>query len=121
VCSKEIDGEGLPSLTAWRHWCAVTPLCLRDLEEKHGPRGTSTVKANVANTAIYTRQGKTPLPFIAVEFDLLLFAGLDRRTESLDNVSRGVIAPAFAGTPGNPNCFGQSVSALARQYGGLTD
>jgi uncharacterized repeat protein (TIGR03803 family) len=25
----------------------------------------------------------------------------------------------FAGTPGKPNCFGQSVSALARQYGGL--
>jgi uncharacterized repeat protein (TIGR03803 family) len=25
----------------------------------------------------------------------------------------------FAGTPGKPNCFGQSVSALAWQYGGL--
>ena len=28
-------------------------------------------------------------------------------------------APKFAGTPGKSNCFGQSVSALARQYGGL--
>jgi hypothetical protein len=27
----------------------------------------------------------------------------------------------FAGTPGRPNCFGESVSALARQYGGLDD
>jgi hypothetical protein len=27
--------------------------------------------------------------------------------------------PAFAVTPGKANCFGQSVSALARQYGGL--
>jgi hypothetical protein len=27
--------------------------------------------------------------------------------------------PMFAGTPGNANCHGQSVSALARQYGGL--
>jgi hypothetical protein len=27
--------------------------------------------------------------------------------------------PMFAGTPGKPNCHGQSVSALARQYGGL--
>jgi hypothetical protein len=27
----------------------------------------------------------------------------------------------FAGTPGKPNCFGQSVSALARQYGGLNN
>ena len=27
--------------------------------------------------------------------------------------------PKFAGIPGTPNCHGQSVSALARQYGGL--
>ena len=27
--------------------------------------------------------------------------------------------PRFAGTPGRANCYGQSVSALARQYGGL--
>ena len=27
--------------------------------------------------------------------------------------------PRFAGTPGYSNCHGQSVSALARQYGGL--
>jgi YVTN family beta-propeller protein len=28
-------------------------------------------------------------------------------------------APRFAGTPGKANCHGQSVSALAKQYGGL--
>jgi hypothetical protein len=27
--------------------------------------------------------------------------------------------PVFAGTPGKANCHGQSVSALARQFGGL--
>jgi hypothetical protein len=27
--------------------------------------------------------------------------------------------PAFAGTPGQPNCHGKSVSALAQQFGGL--
>ena len=27
--------------------------------------------------------------------------------------------PRFAGTPGYSNCYGQSVAALARQYGGL--
>ncbi len=27
--------------------------------------------------------------------------------------------PLFAGTPGSPNCHGESVSALAQQYGGL--
>jgi YVTN family beta-propeller protein len=33
------------------------------------------------------------------------------------------IQPAlrFAGTPGKANCYGQSVSALARQYHGLND
>jgi YVTN family beta-propeller protein len=29
------------------------------------------------------------------------------------------IQPRFAGTPGTPNCYGQSVAALAQQYGGL--
>jgi YVTN family beta-propeller protein len=28
-------------------------------------------------------------------------------------------APRFAGTPGSSNCYGQSVAALVRQYGGL--
>jgi hypothetical protein len=27
--------------------------------------------------------------------------------------------PVFAGTPGKANCYGQSVSALAQQFGGL--
>jgi hypothetical protein len=30
-----------------------------------------------------------------------------------------VVKPIFAGTPGKSNCIGKSVSALARQYGGL--
>ena len=30
-----------------------------------------------------------------------------------------IAAPGFAGTPGKPNCHGQSVSALAQQFGGL--
>ena len=29
--------------------------------------------------------------------------------------------PVFAGTPGKANCHGQSVSALAKQYGGLNN
>jgi uncharacterized repeat protein (TIGR03803 family) len=34
--------------------------------------------------------------------------------------SSGFVVPiTFAGTPGNASCHGQSVSALARQYGGL--
>ena len=30
------------------------------------------------------------------------------------------IQPRFAGTPGKANCFGQSVSALARTFGGFS-
>jgi hypothetical protein len=32
-----------------------------------------------------------------------------------------IVSPVFAGTPGKPNCCGQSVSALTRQYGGLNN
>ena len=41
----------------------------------------------------------------------------------VDNAGAGAAwvfaQPVFAGTPGKANCHGQSVSALARQYGGL--
>ena len=30
-------------------------------------------------------------------------------------------APEFAGTPGKANCYGQCVSALTKQYGGLNN
>jgi probable HAF family extracellular repeat protein len=42
-------------------------------------------------------------------------------TSSADGLQHGFIATplTFAGTPGRPNCHGQSVAALARQYGGL--
>ena len=32
-----------------------------------------------------------------------------------------VVPPIFAGTPGYPKCFGKSVSALAKQFGGLNN
>ena len=31
------------------------------------------------------------------------------------------LAPVFAGTPGKADCYGKSVSALAKQYGGLNN
>jgi hypothetical protein len=33
----------------------------------------------------------------------------------------GFVVHKFAGTPGKANCYGQSVSALAKQYGGLNN
>jgi hypothetical protein len=42
---------------------------------------------------------------------------------TLSGISDAFVAklasPVFAGTPGTPNCRGESVSALARQFGGL--
>jgi len=32
-----------------------------------------------------------------------------------------LVSPVFAGTPGKANCLGQSVSALAKQFGGLNN
>src|SRR5215831_5810073 len=34
-------------------------------------------------------------------------------------VTKLAAAPSPSGTPGTPNCFGQTVAALARQFGGL--
>jgi len=36
-------------------------------------------------------------------------------SDELNNVAGG------AGTPGEPNCHGQTVSALAKQFGGTSD
>jgi probable HAF family extracellular repeat protein len=39
---------------------------------------------------------------------------------SSDFLQHGFVAtPVFRGTPGQTNCYGKSVSGLARQYGGL--
>src|SRR5262245_10269632 len=38
---------------------------------------------------------------------------------ALDDLAFERTGPAFAGTPGTANCEGKSVSALARQFGGL--
>jgi hypothetical protein len=38
---------------------------------------------------------------------------------ALDDLSFEVSAVSFAGTPGEPNCHGESVSALVQQFGGL--
>jgi YVTN family beta-propeller protein len=36
-------------------------------------------------------------------------------------IPSGKTLPKFAGTPGKANCHGKSVSALAKQYGGLNN
>jgi hypothetical protein len=42
-------------------------------------------------------------------------------TGANQNFTLVVVQPIFAGTPGKTNCHGQSVSALARQFGGLNN
>ena len=41
--------------------------------------------------------------------------------DSLTGAAWVFTQPVFAGTPGNANCHGKSVSALAQQYGGLNN
>jgi len=48
--------------------------------------------------------------------DQILVAGI---WPSNGEVVINLVSPVFAGTVGKPNCHGQSVSALARQFGGL--
>jgi YVTN family beta-propeller protein len=63
--------------------------------------GTVTVIATATNTVIDTIPvGSGPLPFGVF-------------------IQPSPPPPRFAGTPGKANCHGQSVSALARKYGGL--
>jgi uncharacterized repeat protein (TIGR03803 family) len=55
----------------------------------------------------------------AYEFPTFPHAGSEVGTV-FEIINSGFVVPAiFAGTPENPNCKGKSVSALARQYGGL--
>jgi uncharacterized repeat protein (TIGR03803 family) len=48
------------------------------------------------------------------------YGGSDGYGTVFELTGSGFVPPTmFAGTPGRPNCLGKSVSALARQYGGL--
>jgi uncharacterized repeat protein (TIGR03803 family) len=53
-------------------------------------------------------------------FGTTTFGGANDRGTVFEITGSGFAVPVtFAGTPGKPNCHGKSVSALARQYGGL--
>jgi uncharacterized repeat protein (TIGR03803 family) len=68
--------------------------------------------------------GATPVAGLIVDGAGNLFGttqlggGPNNQGTVFELVGSGFVPP-FAGTPGTPNCHGQSVSALARQYGGL--
>jgi hypothetical protein len=49
-------------------------------------------------------------------FGATAFGGAKRAGTAFEIAGGGYV---FAGTPGKPSCFDESVSALARQYGGL--
>jgi hypothetical protein len=82
----------------------------------------------VVGTWVYTRSGGVwtqQLKFAEQDFSVSLSS--DGNTAIVggpgDNTFVGAAwvyaQPVFAGTPGKANCHGQSVSALAQQYGGL--
>jgi uncharacterized repeat protein (TIGR03803 family) len=69
--------------------------------------------------------GETPVAGLIADADGNLFGttgggGAHGLGTVFEITGSGFVPPAqFAGTPGKPNCYGQSVSALAREYGGL--
>jgi uncharacterized repeat protein (TIGR03803 family) len=53
-------------------------------------------------------------------FGTTYYGGANGRGSVFEVTGSGFVPPrVFAGTPGQANCFGQSVSALARRYGGF--
>jgi hypothetical protein len=96
-----------------------------------GDGNTAIVGQNnngTAGTWVYTRSGGVwtqQLKFAEQNFSVSL--SRDGNTAILgDLLDNGFVGaalvfaqPLFAGTPGKANCHGQSVSALARQYGGM--
>jgi hypothetical protein len=65
----------------------------------------------------YTPTGDIPLDS-TYSFENIEFGGNAQR-HIFGSIVASQPPPRFAGTPGRANCHGQSVSALAKQYGGL--
>jgi hypothetical protein len=78
---------------------------------QQGPKlvGTGGVGPSVFQGSSVSLSGSGDIAFIGGPFD-------DAQTGAVWVFSQ---EPAFAGTPGSSSCQGQSVSALAQQYGGL--
>jgi len=93
------------------------PLASWDLTTPIGP---FTGNANIMNWN--TAQCFPNLECIPPVADVVTNGGVLVLT-SVANISItfAAVAPVFAGTPGKANCYSQSVSALARQYGGLNN
>jgi hypothetical protein len=94
------------------------PLASWDLTTPIGP---FTGNANIMNWN--TAQCFPNLECIPPVADVVTDGGILVLTTA-PNISvtfAAVTAPVFAGTPGKANCHGQSVSALAQQYGGLNN
>ena len=81
--------------------------------------------SDIFQFSTYSSSGRT-YPWVQIAFDfngsgsdtLTITFNLSG-TSIVDNFSIVAVTPTFAGTPGQVNCFSDSVSALAKQYGGL--
>jgi hypothetical protein len=60
-----------------------------------------------------------PLSLNVNSFDSRQGGGYDSTTGGSFSFTIDTLMQPFAGTPGEPNCHGQSVSALAKQYGDI--
>jgi hypothetical protein len=86
-----------------RHLRTAPPL----LRRRPGQKSQETARNGYVSRVLWVRPVGT---------DQILVAGV---WAGNGEVVITLVAPVFAGTPGKPNCHGQSVSALARQFGGL--
>jgi uncharacterized repeat protein (TIGR03803 family) len=79
-------------------------------------------------TALYSFAGGTDgaFPYAGLIADSMgnlygttLSGGTSGQGTVFEVTGSGFVPVTFAGTPGKPDCYGQSVSALAKKYGGL--
>jgi uncharacterized repeat protein (TIGR03803 family) len=95
-----------------RRGYAGTPTTLYSFCSKFPPRGSCLDGANPYAGLIADADGNL--------FGTTESGGQSSNGTVFELTGSGFVPPAvFAGTPGRPNCLGKSVSALARQYGGL--
>jgi hypothetical protein len=86
----------------------------------NGEEGTG-IAVDAAGAAYVTGRTNSPdFPTTPGAFQAMLGGGgsIGLRTPS-DAFVVKLASPTFAGTPGAANCHGKSVSALAKQFGGL--
>jgi hypothetical protein len=106
-------------LAAWATSVAHPPAALLQFLINNAPLGVLQLASDTCQWQPLTVQWSSGASTTAV------LSIIDLNTEefgndfALDDLSLVVVGLSFPGTPGQPTCYRDSVSALARQFGGL--